>query len=215
MHRESKRCSVRSCCARAALATACLSCAASPPSLGAGEVHAKRRAPGVAEVHSVELPEPVRAGDSSDQFLLLRAPAAAELARSIVRAFLNATVSEAPERLDTLLAPQAVVDTGAGRQPARSYWRSRFAQLDYTELKGQVLFRDADMQTFRAEDLSRLPPSRHIPIDLSDDEIAVRVPVRVSWTGRTRLFGDELLFRLRPAGTRFEIEEITEDFRLP
>ena len=215
MHRESKLYSVRSRCARAALAAACVSCAASPASLGAGEVNAQRRAPGVPEVHSIELPEPVRAGNSSDQFLLLRAPAAAELARSVVRAFFSATVSEAPERLDTLLAPQAVVDTGAGRQPARSYWRSRFSQLDYTDLKGQLLFRDVDMQTFRAEDLTRLPPSRHIPMDLSDDEIAVRVPIRASWTGRARLFGDELLFRLQPAGTGFEIEEITEDFRLP
>ena len=51
--------------------------------------------------------------------------------------------------------------------------------------------------------------------ELAADEIAVRVPIRVSWAGRARLFGDELLFRLQPAGTRYEIAEITEDFRLP
>ena len=174
-----------------------------------------RRAPGVAEVHSTELPEPVRSGNSRDQLLLLRAPAASELARGAVRDFLRATVSEASDRLDALLAPQAVVETGAGRQPARSFWQSRFSQLDYTELKGQLLFRESDLETFRAEDLTRLPANRRLPMDLSGDEVAVRVPIHVSWAGRARLFGDELLFRLQPAGARYEIEEITEDFRLP
>jgi hypothetical protein len=216
MLRGSKRYSVPSVFGWWACAcAACLSCAAAPPKRAASAAQVERRAPGVAETRSAELPEPVRAGDSSAQLLLLRAPAAAELARSAVRDFMRATVSEAPERLDALLSAQAVVDTGAGRQPARSYWRSRFSQLDYTELKGQLLFRDSDLQTFRAEDLTRLPSNRRIPLELSDDEIAVRVPIRVSWTGRTRLFGDELLFRLQPAGSTFEIVEINEDFRLP
>ena len=200
---------------RALAGVACVSCAATLATSSPAPAKAERRAPGVAETRNAELPEPVRTGDSSARLLLLRAPAAAELARSAVRDFMRATVSEAPERLDAVLSAQAVVDTGAGRQPARSYWRSRFSQLDYTELKGQLLFRDSDLQTFRAEDLTRLPSNRRIPLDLSDDEIAVRVPIRVSWTGRTRLFGDELLFRLQPAGSTFEIVEINEDFRLP
>jgi len=128
---------------------------------------------------------------------------------------MRAAVSEASERMELLLAPQAVVETGAGRQPARSFWQSRFAQLDYTELKGQLLFREADIETFRAEDLSRLPPNRRLGLDLGEDEVAIRVPIHVSWAGKTRLFGDELLFRLQPAGARFEIQEINEDFRLP
>jgi hypothetical protein len=89
------------------------------------------------------------------------------------------------------------------------------SQLDYTELKGQLLFRDGDLETFRAEDLARLPAGRRIPLELGDDDVAVRVPIRVSWAGRTRLFGDELVFRLEPTGARFEIAEIAEDFRLP
>jgi len=117
--------------------------------------------------------------------------------------------------MDPLLAPQAFVDTASGRQPARAFWQSRFSVLDYTELRGQLLFREADLETFRAEDLARLPATRRLPIELGTDEVAVRVPIRVSWAGRPRLFGDELLFRLQPAGARYEIAEITEDFRLP
>ncbi|HEY3665154.1 MAG TPA: hypothetical protein VGL19_04100 [Polyangiaceae bacterium] len=161
------------------------------------------------------MPDAVRRGNSRDQLLLLRAPPATELARDTVRDFLRAAINEAPERMEPLLAREAFVDTGAGRQPVRSFWLTRMAQLDYTELKGQLLFRDADVQTFRAEDLARLPAGRHISLELAQNEVAVRVPIRISWTGRTRLFGDELLFRLQPAGARFEITEIAEDFRLP
>ncbi|MEO6601290.1 MAG: hypothetical protein ABIQ16_15540 [Polyangiaceae bacterium] len=158
---------------------------------------------------------PARTGNSRDQLLLLRAPPATELARSTVREFLRATVSEAMDRLAPLLSEQAFVDTGSGRQPARALWQLRFAQLDYTELRGLLLYRDADVQIFRAEDLARLPPSRRLALELGEDEVAVRVPIRISWSGRTRLFGDELLFRLQPKGSGFKISEISEDFRLP
>jgi hypothetical protein len=52
-------------------------------------------------------------------------------------------------------------------------------------------------------------------MELSAEEIAVRVAIRVSWAGRARLFGDELLFRLQPSGNHYAISEISEDFRLP
>jgi hypothetical protein len=169
----------------------------------------------VAEQRSAVLPEPTRVGNSQDQWLALRAPAGSGLARDAVRDFLRATVNEALERMEPLLAPQAFVETGSGRQPARAFWQSRFTVLDYTELRGQLLFRDADLQTFRADDLARLPATRKLAIELGADEIAVKVPIRVSWAGRPRLFGDELLFRLQPAGAGYEIAEITEDFRLP
>lgn len=174
-----------------------------------------RRPPGVIEPRSPVRLDPVRLGNSRDQMLSLRAPAGAELARGTVRDFLRAAVNEAPARLELLLTPDAFVDTGAGRQPARSFWQTRMAQLDYTELRGQLLFRDSDVETFRAEDLVRVPAGRRIPLELAENEIAVRVPIRISWAGRTRLFGDELLFRLQPSGARFEIAEISEDFRLP
>ena len=177
----------------------------------------ERRAPGVAEEQNLVLPSPTRRGNSADQLLLLRAPAATELARRAVREFLRATVNEASERLTPLLSDQAIVDTGSGRQPARAFWQLRFSQLDYTELRGQLLYRDADLQTYRAEDLTRLSGDRRrsFPLELGDDDVAGRVPIRISWAGRTRLYGDELLFRLQPSGAGFEIAEISEDFRLP
>jgi len=204
------------CSSLAALALS-LSCAAARPSPSASnaEFPAPRRAPGVPEQRSEVVPEPTRVGNSREQWLALRAPMSSGLARETVRDFLSATVNEALERMDPLLTPQAFVDTGSGRQPARSFWQSRFTVLDYTELRGQLLFREADLETFRAEDLARLPAARKFAIELAADEIAVKVPIRVSWAGRARLFGDELLFVLQPAGTRYEIAQISEEFRLP
>jgi hypothetical protein len=184
-------------------------------SAGSRRNPAPRRAPGIAEQRSEVLPEVTRVGNSRDQWLVLRVPAASGLARDAVRDFLRAAVNEAPERMEPLLAPQAFVETASGRQPVRAFWQSRFTVLDYTELRGQPLFREADLETFRAEDLARLPTARKPAIELSADEIAVKVPIRVSWAGRPRLFGDELLFRLQPVGTRYEIAQISEDFRLP
>lgn len=205
---------VRATSAVAALAL-CSSCARVQAPAESGERSSTRRAPGVAEQRSEVLPEPASSGSSRDQWLVLRAPAAGGLAREAVRDFLRAAVNEAPERMDPLLDPQAIVDTGSGKQPARAFWQSRFTVLDYTELRGQLLFRETDLETFHAEDLGRLPVGRRLTIELAADEIAVRVPIRVSWAGRARLFGDELLFRLRPTGARYEITEIDEDFRLP
>jgi hypothetical protein len=213
MSLESKLCSLTGC----ALAL-CLSCAAPAPavtSTGSESPRAPRRAPGVAEQRSGALPEPTRVGNSRNQWLVLRVPAASGLARDAVRDFLRAAVNEAPDRMEPLLSAHAFVETTSGRQPVRAFWQSRFTVLDYTELRGQLLFREADLETFRAEDLARLPATRKLPIELSPDEIAVKVPIRVSWAGRPRLFGDELLFRLQPAGTRYEIAQISEDFRLP
>jgi hypothetical protein len=197
----------------------CLSCAGPRPSavMGAGKAErpAPRRAPGVPEQRAEVLPEPARVGNSRDQWLALRTPAASGLARGAVRDFLRAAVNETPEKMEPLLAPQAFVETGSGRQPVRAFWQSRFTVLDYTELRGQLLFREAELETFRAEDLARLPAKRRPALELAADEIAVKVPIRVSWAGRSRLFGDELVFRLRPAGAGYEIAQITEDFRLP
>jgi len=214
MSRASKRFSAGSWLGALVLCASCGGRSAAAPPRSAEPVPA-RRAPGVAEQRAEVLPEATNVGNTRDQWLVLRAPAASGLAREAVRDFLRAAVNEAPERMDPLLTPQAIVDTGAGKQPARTFWQSRFSALDYTELRGQMLFREADLETFRAEDLARLPPARRFPIELSTDEIAVRVPIRVSWAGRARLFGDELLFRLQPAGARYEIAEISEEFRLP
>src|ERR1700759_4985482 len=85
----------------------------------------ERRAPGVPETVAAALPEPARRGDSDGELVLLRAPTSTEQAREVVRSFLRAAVNESAERLELLMTPRAFIDTAAGRQPARAFWRSR------------------------------------------------------------------------------------------
>ncbi len=212
MRRGSNRCSALALCALVC------SCAARTPTFATTSAAApaeQRRAPGVPESRAVELPALARRADSSDELVRLRSPTSTEVAREVVRSFLRAAVNETPERLELLLTPRSFIDTAAGRQPARSFWRSRLAAFDYTELRGQLLFRESDLETFRSDDLARLPAGRRIPLELGADEVAVRVPIRVSWAGRTRLFGDEIVFKLEPSAGKFAIAEMSEDFRLP
>jgi len=218
MRPTSKRCSLRFPLAWLALAvvgTGCFSRTPEFPTTARFAADTPRKPPGLPDSPAAVVPDAAREGDTQDRLLVLRSPEAPALARSVVRGFLRAAVNEQPERLEPLLSAQAFVDTGSGRQPARAFWRSRLTQLDYTELKGQLLFRDSDVETFRAEDLSRLSPNRRPHVELGQDDVLVRIPIRVSWLGKTRFFGDEMLFRLQPSGQSFEIAEISEDFRLP
>jgi hypothetical protein len=174
-----------------------------------------RRAPGIAVDPLSELPRPTQAAEAEAGLNVLTPPADAGRARGIVRQFFRAAVAENAEDLEPLIAQQAWLESGGTRQPARAFWRTRMSQLDYGTLAGQLIYREAQVETYRAEDATRLGPNRRIPTDIKDDEILVRVPIAVSWTGRTRLFGDEVVFRVRPSGSRYEITEIVEDFRLP
>ncbi|HVJ16433.1 MAG TPA: hypothetical protein VM686_13420, partial [Polyangiaceae bacterium] len=63
--------------------------------------------------------------------------------------------------------------------------------------------------------LERMGSGRPSFIETRQGDLVVRAKIRLSWKGRSRLFGDELVFLLRPDGDRFLIAEIAEDFRLP
>jgi hypothetical protein len=174
-----------------------------------------RQAPGVAVDPLPELPAPESSATAHTTLGTLREPLNAGKARQVVRQFFRAVVAESPDELEQVLAPQASVEAGNVRQPARAFWRSRLLQLDYTVLAGQLLYRDVDLEIYRESDQDALGPSRRLPFRIDPDEIVLRVPITTSWSGRTRLFGDDLVFRLRPAGKTYEIAGIIEDFRLP
>lgn len=174
-----------------------------------------RRAPGVAVDPVSELPAHEARGHTERGLLTLRAPVDTGAARAVVRAFFRAAIAEAADELDALLAQQAWVDSGGMRQPARAFWRSRLTQLDYRTLAGQLVYRDVEVESYRAEDQDALGSARRLPFRIQADEVVIRVPIAVSWTGRPRLFGDEVVFRVRPNEGRYEIAEIIEDFRLP
>ncbi|HKY40405.1 MAG TPA: hypothetical protein VJN18_30940 [Polyangiaceae bacterium] len=130
--------------------------------------------------------------------------------------FFIAVLLESGSDLYPLFAAQAWAVSDGNRQPAQALWRARFAQLDYTSLSGRLVATPHTLHTytFRSAMLAKrdgvLPPA-------APDEVVVVARPGLSWAGKTRLFGDQLTFRLRPKQDQpaYEIAEITEDFRLP
>jgi hypothetical protein len=143
-------------------------------------------------------------------------PLDSEAARALVSRFFVAVLLESSRDLAPLLAAQASVVSEGNRQAASAVWRARFAQLDYTSLSGRIVAAPATLHTYTYDSAARAKVDG-VPAPSSASEVVVVARPGLSWAGKTRLFGEQLAFRLRPrpdvAG--YEIAEIVEDFRLP
>jgi hypothetical protein len=178
---------------------------------------APRRPAGVAVDPSPTLPKPLPSASAEQGLIVLKAPLDAQAARQVVKEFFRAAVDQDGERLEALLDEGAHLQAGAsmGRQQAQPFWRLRLSRLDYGALGGQVLFRDAEIEIYRSEELQRLRPARALGLSAQGDDVLVRVVISAPRVGRTRLFGDEITFLLRPSGSSYKIVEMAEDFQLP
>lgn len=139
-----------------------------------------------------------------------------EAARETVSRFFAAVLLESSRDLSPLFAAQAWVTTDGNRQPAAAAWRARFAQLDYTSLSGRIVAAPQTLRTYTFGAASRAKRDGVAP-PAGPAEVVVVARPGLSWAGKTRLFGEELAFRLRPKpdAPGYEIAEIVEDFRLP
>jgi hypothetical protein len=166
---------------------------------------------GVEVERPTTLPDAANSGHTQSGVLVLEAPMDPGQARATVNGFFRAMVEESGSGLDSVLAPQAMVQAGSRREAARSYYLGRFTRLDYRAVRGEALFHDGDVELWERTDggsLRTSPP----PLEPGPHEVVVRVRVTASWIGRPRLFGDELVFRLAPRGAGFVIREVIEDF---
>lgn len=200
----------------AALASA--GCAAGTPKLETADPHAKpppRRPPGISVNPAPRLPAPAASGESRATLLVLSSPHALARARETVQRFFQAIVSEAPAELDELLADQAWLDATSGRSPAKNALRTRLAQLDFSGLRGVILYSDRDVEIYRGTDAPALAAARSLPEGLRKDEVFVRVRLAVSHAGKVRLFSDEMAFTLRPDGDGFRILRVAENTPVP
>jgi hypothetical protein len=143
-------------------------------------------------------------------------PLDSEAARDLVSRFFVAVLLESNRDLAPLFAAQAWVVSEGSRQAASAVWRTRFAQLDYTSLSGRIVAAPATLRTYTFGSAARAKLDG-VPPPLSASEVVVVARPGLSWAGKTRLFGEELAFRLRPKADApsYEIAEIVEDFRLP
>jgi hypothetical protein len=143
-------------------------------------------------------------------------PLDSEAARELVSRFFIAVLLESSRELSPLFATQAFVVSEGSRQPASAVWRTRFAQLDYTSLAGRIVAPPQTLRTYTYGSAGRAKRDG-VPPPASLNEVVVVARPGLSWAGKTRLFGDELAFKLRPKSDvpGYEIAEIVEDFRLP
>lgn len=143
-------------------------------------------------------------------------PLDSEEARALVSRFFMAVLLESTSDLYPLFANQAWVVSEGSRQPAQQVWRARLAQLDYTILAGRVVATPQALRTYTFASASHALRDGVIP-PASPGEVVVVVTPTLAWSGKSRLFGERLAFRIRPKQFEpaYEIAEITEDFRLP
>lgn len=173
-----------------------------------------RRAPGVVVDLKSELPSPSAAQSAGSGLVVLSAPRDTRLAPALVREFFRAVTSESNEALDALLASDAQLETSSGKNPLRSAWRTRFAQLDYSALRATPLYRERDLETYQSREHAVLGTARGVP-SMQPGDVFVRVRLGVTHVNKTRVFADELGFLLRPSGAGYRIATISEDFLTP
>lgn len=202
-------------------AAAALSCASQRGptfATSASFTESPRKAPSFAPepAASEETPSALSVGADADAAQRVVVPLDSEAARALVSRFFVAVLLESNRDLTPLLAAQAWVVSEGNRQAASAVWRARFAQLDYTSLSGRIVAAPATLHTYTYASAARAKRDG-VPAPSSVSEVVVVARPGLSWAGKTRLFGEELAFRLRPrpdvAG--YEIAEILEDFRLP
>jgi hypothetical protein len=178
-----------------------------------------RRPPSFAPEPSLQATSALEPGEvalAQDEPARAVVPLDSEAARDVVTRFFIAVLLESGSDLFALLAPQAWALSEGNRQPAQALWRARLAQLDYTSLSGRVVAAPQTLRTYTFQTAERARRDG-VPAPASPSEVVVVARPALSWAGKTRLFGDELVFRLRPRSglPGCEIAEIAEDFRLP
>lgn len=163
-----------------------------------------------------ELPPARASAPAARELVVLHTPADPTLALQVVRDFFEAVVHEKLDDLERLLGSETPLEVGAhsGTQRARAFWRARFAKLDYTRLRPHTIFRDSEVETYRAAEPQAFHRSRGISGEIAGADLLVRVPILAQRLGQTVFFGEQISFLLRPTERGFEIVELREDFDL-
>ena len=206
-----------------AAAALLLGCAGTGGFATASELDTARRRPDGVAIDPTSSPPPARdQADASEGLLTLRTPLGIDRAIVTVNELFRKIVLEDSEGLEALFTrgAQAVTTTspnaGPGQTPqATLWWQQRFRRLDYTKLAGETIFREAELEIYRAEDALEAPPHPAIRIDaLDQNDVVIRAPILAAHIGADRLLGDEIIFWLRRENDRYKIYRMLEDFQL-
>jgi hypothetical protein len=205
----------------ATLVTLGAGCAGGPgfATAGALDEAARRRPDGVAVDPAGEPPRARESADASDRLVTLRTPLGADRAVDTVSELFRKIVIEDSDGLEALFTREATASNGSPGTSATPlavlWWQQRFRRLDYTRLAGEPIFREAELEIYRAEDDVDALPHAAIHLEtLGETDVVIRLPIVTSHAGADRLFGDEMIFWLRREGDRYKIYRVLEDFTL-
>ncbi len=205
-----------------ALALVAFGGCASTGGLGPVDGERERRHPDGVAIDPASAPPPARDhAAAADGLVTLRTPLGADRAVAVVEELFRKVVVEDGEGLEALFTRDAVaISPAVGSSPGQSpsallLWQGRFRKLDYTVLAGEPIYREAELQIFRAADAPETLPHPAIdPEALGENDVVVRVPILTTRVGAERLFGDDLVLWMRRDGDRFRIYRVLEDFQL-
>lgn len=210
-------------------------------SLGPQKPGDTRKPDGVAIDPADARPSVSREADTGAGLVGLKTPMSTERARATVRELFRRVTLESTDGLADLFTNDAGVQPlaggygyyggggyyGHGYYPGGApapyastnrvaiWFEQRFRRLDYTKLSGELVYREEEMDVYRASDTLELQPHRAIRIqELGEDDVVVRFPIRATRVGTERLFGEEMVIWLRLDRGAFRIYRIAEDFQL-
>ena len=179
----------------------------------------ERRAAGIAvDLTSPPPPSQDRAA-TQDTIVALRAPLGLEAAHDTVGHFFEAVVAEDISALSDLVQNETQVqDTrsspSAKVHPATTLWRQRFQKREYQAMAGQLVYRNADVGTYRGDQIEELPLAiRYLSSndDVRPNDLVLHVPIITHSLRSERLFGDDIFFWLRRRGSRYVIYRMAEE----
>lgn len=193
-----------------------------PAMFPTGEDGAKgmRRPDGVIIDPASDPPAPHDRADSVDGLVTLSTPLSADVAIETVRSLFRHVVAESSDGLQELFTANArAVSASPGYygQPGEPWlwWEQRFRRLDYTQLSGETLFRESEIEIYRASDDLDSPPHPALRTEALDEtDVILRLTMTAGTTGIDRLFGDQIFFWLRREGDTYKIYREMEDFQL-
>lgn len=182
----------------------------------------RRRPDGVAVDPSSAPPKAKDAATTTDGLVTLRTPVGVEQAFSTIQTFFQAIVAEDADLLGTVLTRDALLTNPsmasggpAGSPSAPLFWTHRFRKLDYTKLAGEVVYRENDLDVYRAGDELSLSPHPAVRTDALDaGDVVIRVPIATPRLGTDRFFADEIIVWLRRTGNEYKIYRLLEDFQV-
>ncbi|MBK8256653.1 MAG: hypothetical protein IPK82_28775 [Polyangiaceae bacterium] len=203
----------------ASLLAACSSTTAAVFPTGEGGPRLRRPDGVVIDPESAP-PLPRDRASAEDGIMTLRSPLGPEVAIDTVRELFRRVVARDTSSLSELFTQSAQpISYGPGGYgvPDRAWdwWVQRSNRLDYTKLSGEVLFREADIEVFRAQDALETPPHPAIRTEaLDDSDVILRVTMLAGTNGTDRYFGDVIVFWLRRDADTYKIYRQLEDFQL-